>query len=935
MAECSLNLLLKKLTQEDDNLLSRVPADTEYICYELESMKSLFRVADAMEETSDASLNSWLKDVIDVVYDMEDALDRFKLHLARDHGNGFYASLRKTTRCISSLQARRRITSEMQKIRSRVADIVGSHRSYSMKNDIMAKDLNYTNSSSHMPKSRQTPSSIEEDNLVGIDGAKNRLINWLVRGESDREVVSVVGMGGLGKSTLASIVYDDAEVKKHFKLRAWITVSQSFKIEDLLKDLIQQLFRVPNKSAGHFEMVSEGEDKVKLITAINEFLRQRRYLIVLDDVWDTYAFDAFVRALPRNNFGSRILLTTRIVTVAAMKSPEKVYALNPLSPEDSWTLFCKKTFKNNSCPPHLEDVSEKILHKCEGLPLAIVTVSGVLAAKDQNRIDQWDMIHRTLGCNDSLMNLRSVLSLSYIDLPHYLKPCLLYFSVFPQDSLIKTSRLIRLWIAEGFVNEREGMTLEEVAEAYLTELIKRNLVQLVKATIDGRVKTCRIHELLHEIVISKARDQDFITIVNTQSKIWHGKFRRISLHDTIPNMQHIASQRLRSLLMFWAGDSLSPVFHSAFNQSRLLNVLDLEGAPLKEFPKEIVSLSLLKYLSLRNTKVNSIPRSIGKLQNLETLDLKHANVTELPDEILKLGKLRHLLVYRYEISSAYEIYTKNGFKPPALIGSQLKSLQKLCFVEVDQGGSLMQELAKLHNLRRLGIVKLKEKDGMALCSSIEKLMNLRALSITSMDESEIIDLESLSTPPRFLQRLYLAGRLQKLPDWIPSLESLVKVVLKWSKLSDDPIVSLQCLPRLVHLDLVQAYNAKELRFQHKGFQKLKFLGLNKLEKLEEIMVEKGAMPCLEKLIVQSCHSLQKVPVGIQHLVELKLVEFINMPIELIMKMDPNGEHGDYWKVEHVPEVHFSYWNNGNWDSFSLNSFRDDKHYGQSSHKNHY
>lgn len=118
--------------------------------------------------------------------------------------------------------------------------------------------------------------------------------------------------------------------------------------------------------------------------------------------------------------------------------------------------------------------------------------------------------------------------------------------------------------------------------------------------------------------------------------------------------------------------------------------------------------------------MNSIPRSIDKLQNLETLDLKHANVTELPDEILKLGKLRHLLVYRYEISSAYEIYTKNGFKPPALIGSQLKSLQKLCFVEVDQGGSLMQELAKLHNLRRLGIVKLKEKDGMALCSSIEK-----------------------------------------------------------------------------------------------------------------------------------------------------------------------------------------------------------------------
>ncbi|KAF2320507.1 hypothetical protein GH714_027837 [Hevea brasiliensis] len=880
-----------------------------------------------MEESSDTSLKSWLKKVIDVVYDMEDALDHFKLHLVRDRGHGFYASLLKITGCISSLQARHRIASEMLEIRSRVVDIAGSYRSYLMQNNIMEKDLNYTTSASHQPRTRETPStsSLEEDNLVGIEGAKEQLINWLVRGKFDREVVSVVGMGGLGKSTLVKLVYGDAEVMKHFELRAWVTVSQSFKIEELLKDIIQQISRVPNKSADHLEMDSEGEDKFKLITAINEFLRQKRYLIVLDDVWDTYAFDAFVRALPRNNCGSRILLTTRIVTVATMKSPEKVYALNPLSPEDSWTLFCKKTFKNNSCPPHLKDVSEKILHRCEGLPLAIVAVSGVLATKDESREDQWEMIHRTLVYDDSMLNLRRVLSLSYNDLPYFLKSCLLYFSVFPQNYRIKSARLVRLWIAEGFVNEREGMTLEEVAEAYLNELIMRNLVQVVEANIDGRVKTCRIHELLHEIVISKARDQEFITIVKSQSKILPEKFRRVSFHDTTPSIRHIASQQLRSLLMFWARDSLSesPVFYSSFNHSRLLNVLDLEGAPLKEFPQEIVSLSLLKYLSLRDTKVNSIPRSIGKLQNLETLDLKHAHVTELPAEILELQKLRHLLVYRYQISSDYEIYTKNGFKAPALIGSQ-KSLQKLCFIEANQGGNLMQELGKLNNLRRLGIVKLREQDGMALCSSIEKLMNLRALSITSMNESEIIDLESLSTPPTFLQRLYLAGSLQKVPDWIPALDSLVKVVLKWSKLSDDPLLSLQRLPRLVHLELVQAYDGKEFYFQQKGFQSLKLLGLSKLERLEEIKVEKGAMPCLQKLIVQSCHSLQKVPLGIQYLVKLKLLEFINMPIELIMKMDPNGEHGDHWKVKHIPEVHFSYWNNGNWDSFSLNSFRDDK-----------
>jgi disease resistance protein RPM1 len=346
-------------------------------------------------------------------------------------------------------------------------------------------------------------------------------------------------------------------------------------------------------------------------------------------------------------------------------------------------------------------------------------------------------------------------------------------------------------------------------------------------------------------------------------------------------------------------------------------VLDLQGAPLEIFPNEIVKLLLLKYLSLRATKIKSIPGSIRNLQNLETLDLKHACVTALPVEISQLQKLRHLLVYRYEIQSYAHINSKYGFKATAQIGS-LRFLQKLCFIEADHGGNeLMKELGRLNQLRRLGIVKFRRENGVALCSSIAKLTNLRALSITSIEEEEIIDLGSLSSPPPFLQRLYLTGRLEKLPHWISSLHSLAKVSLKWSQLREDPLESLQNLPYLVHLEFLQVYEGDTLHFKAGGFQKLKVLGLDNMDGLKTVTVEMGAMPLLEKLILQRCKLLHRLPSGIEHLNKLKLLEFFDMPVELITTMRPDIENGDYWKVASVPEINSTYWRDGGWDVYSL------------------
>jgi disease resistance protein RPM1 len=768
---------------------------------------------------------------------------------------------------------------------------------------------------------------LEEADLVGIEQPKKQLSDLLFKDESNRAVISIYGMGGLGKTTLAKQVYDDPKVKKHFRIHAWVNLSQYFKMEELLKDLVQQLYSVIGKPVPEAVGLMNS-DKVKEL--IKNLLLRSRYLIVLDDVWQVNVWDVVKLALPNNNRGSRVILTTRKRDIALYSRAElgKDFPLQFLPEQEAWSLFCRKTFQGNSCPPHLEEVCRKILKLCGGLPLAIVAISGALATRERSNIEEWQIVCRSFGSeikgNDKLEDMKKVLSLSFNELPYYLKSCLLYLSVFPEFHAIEHMRLIRLWIAEGFVNGEDGKTLEEVADSYLKELLNRSFLQVVEKTSDGRMKTCRMHDLLREIVNYKSRDQNFATIAKEQDMEWTEQVRRLSVIYSLHNVlkQNKTIFKLRSLLMFALSDPLNHFsIHDLCSSTgvKLLRVLDLQDAPLEAFPTEIVKLYLLKYLSLKNTKVKSIPSSIKKLQNLETLDLKHTYVTELPIEIAELKRLRHLLVYRYEIESYAHFHAKHGFKVAAPIGN-MQSLQKLCFIEVDQGsGALMVELGKLTQLRRLGIRKMRKEDGTALCSSIEKMIHLRSLSITAIKEDEIIDIHDISKPPQCLQQLYLSGCLEKFPQWIKSCNNLVKVFLKWSRLKEDPLMYLQGLPNLRHLEFLQVYVGETLHFNTKGFPSLKVLGLDDLQGLKYMIIEEGAMQGLKKLIIQRCGSFKHVPLGLEHLTKLKTIEFFDMPDELVISLLPNGGK-DYWRVQNVPTVYSTYWRDGGWDVYSLETF---------------
>lgn len=924
MAESAVGFLLERLAPVFDNkvtLFGEVQAEVLCLKGRLELIKAFLRAADALEE-SDEELKVWVKQVRDVAHEAEDLLDELELVQVNNHANGLSIYLR-----VRNMKARYRIAHELKSINSRMKTISSTDKRFLSKLHT-ASEASSSNYTGAWHDQRGDALLLDNTDLVGIDRPKKKLIGWLIKGCPGRKVISVTGMGGMGKTTLVKQAYDDPEVRKHFKACVWVTVSQSCEVEELLRDLAQKLFSEIRRPIPE-GLESMCSDTLKMI--IKDLLQRKKYLVVFDDVWHMYEWEAVKYALPNNNCGSRIMITTRksdLASISSIESNGNVYNLHPLKEDEAWDLFCRNTFQGHPCPSYLMDICKYILRKCGGLPLAIVAISGVLATKDKRRIDEWDMICRSLGAeiqgNGKLDNFKTVFNLSFNDLPYHLKYCFLYLSIFPEDYLIQRMRVIRLWIAEGFIEAKEGKTMEDVANDYLKELLNRNLIQVAETTSDGRVKTLRIHDLLREIIILKSKDQNFASIVKEQSVAWPEKIRRLSVHGRLPyRQQHRSASQLRSLFMFGVVENLSlgKLFPEGF---KLLGVLDYQDTPLKKFPVAVVDQYHLRYLSLRNTKVKMVPSHIiGTLHNLETLDLKETCVRELPVDILKLQKLRHLLVYRSKVKGYAQFYSKHGFKAPTEIGN-LQSLQKLCFVEANHdSGMIIRQLGKLSQLRRLGILKLREEDGKAFCLSIERLTNLHALSVTSEGENKVIDLTFLSSPPPFLQRLYLSGCLQELPSWIQSLHSLARLFLKWSCLKYDPLEYLQDLPNLAHLELLQVYDGDTLHFRCGKFKKLKVLGLGKFDGLKQVIVGKDAMPCLERLSIGRCELLKKVPSGIEHLTKLKVLEFFDMPDELIKTICPHGPGKDHFKVSHIPDVYSTYWRDDGWDVYSVDSFSRD------------
>ncbi|XP_019164375.1 PREDICTED: disease resistance protein RPM1-like isoform X2 [Ipomoea nil] len=901
MAEAAVEFLLDKLSaviSEEWSLLGGIKEDAEYIMNALSRLRAALRVADEREEM-DPQVKAWVKIVRELAYDTEDVLDEFQIRFGGRHtGRGFFTKMKNKFTSAKNLRAQHRLALALQKIKARISE-------NSQYQPILPTSTTGTvHNHNQQLHGRGDTSVPEESDLVGFENSKQSLIQLLVGAiDDDLRVHSVVGMGGLGKTTLVKKAYDDAQIIKHFQHRVWVTVSETFKIEELLKDAIKQLVKQTNQQLPQdFETMGFSQLKDFVISILSE----QRYIIVLDDVWSFVVWDAIKYAFPRQKFGSRIVITTRNSDIgrdACHETKGDVYELKLLSKEDSWELFCKKTFLSDSCPPHLVKIAEDIVNRCGGLPLAIVVIAGILATKGED-IAEWKSfqngVNLQLKTNDCRMeNLKNLLSLSYYDLPYHLKYCFLYFSIYPEDAKIEKNRLIRLWIAEGFVQENGDQVKEEVAEAYLNQLIHRNLIQIAEKSYAGKIIGLRVHDILREIILSKALEQNFAVILTGQNKEWSDKCRRLIIHRFDDDILKSTSSKshIRSLQFYNDNDevlvssSLSKLL--SFDYYIPLKVLDLSYTRLVKVPKEVFKLLHLKYLNLRDTGLRNVPKSIQALQNLEILDLKHTFVSKLPVEIGKLHKLRHLLVGFLFFGRAYAPFEIGG----------LVSLQKLCNIQAKttNGVSVVSEIGNLTQLRKLGVTNLRQEDGKELCSCIEKLTKLISLRLEAVVENEILDIQhSLSTIPLFLRTLKLKGRLERIPQWLSSLVSLTKLELVNSCVLEDPLLLLQDLPMLADLLLAKSYEGEGLCFKAGKFPKLKCLDIQFLMALKWIMVEEGAMPLLEDLCLRHCKLLEQVPAGIEHLSKLNSIEFNGMNGKLMLTLEPNGEN--YTKISHIPQI---------------------------------
>ena len=451
----------------------------------------------------------------------------------------------------------------------------------------------------------------------------------------------------------------------------------------------------------------------------------------------------------------------------------------------------------------------------------------------------------------------------------------MYFCNFPEDFSVTRGRLIRLWIAEGFIVEKVGQTLEQVADEYLDELVQMSLVHVNKCNFEGRVMSCRVYNLVRGFILSKSKKDNFFTVITKPHTNLDQKHRRLSLHScSTSTLQGKDFSHVRTFSIFGLDNHLESMARELFSKFKLLKVLDLEDASLEHFPKEVVKLFLLRYLSLRNTKIKSVPRSIKKLQNLMILDLRQTFVTTLPEEISEIHKLLYLLV-------SFQDKDKNHAAVGAEVSpgiGHLELLHKLSLIKANnKKGSIVEELGKLTELRKLGITELKKEDGKDLCASIAKMEHLTSLYVKSASIDEYLDLNYVDMFPQMINNLFLGGRLHNIPRWIRSLGGLCKIELKWSKLKNSPLEALGALPSLKELYLHDAYSGEVLEFGAEWFVELRILVIDQCSSLKIVVIQEPAMPKLQKLIIKNCNSLTMVRIAINTVTRLEEM----VPQELI------------------------------------------------------
>ncbi|CAA7400526.1 unnamed protein product [Spirodela intermedia] len=890
MADAVLGYVVQRvgdLLIDEAVFLYKVKDQVEWLKRELRAMECFLKDADTKSK-GDESVKNWVRDVREIAHQAEDLVESYVLDAERKRRRR--KSFILTTVCCrlpppNDFIVLHKFGNEIEAIRAKIDEINGRRSTYGIENlgGEPRRQIDKT-----VRERRRVVLHAPDTDLIGMDEEKDKILGHLLDGsKKKRSMISIVGMGGLGKTTLAKRVFNEARAK--FGHSVWIDVSQQYSPESLLRDILRKLTVTGVKE---LEEMTRAQCEEKLY----ETLEAENYLFVMDDVWDTEVWKILSRHLPDAQNGSRVLITSRSVDVARSADPSApLLELRLLSEEESGELLSKKAFPNQEnieavCSEPMRDVGKEIARNCGGLPLALVVLGGLLSTKDPS-LGAWRRLAETLvweNMEEGRVCL-DILALSYEDLPRHLKCCFLYFSSLPKDFKINVDKLIRLWIAEGFVERRAGETLEETAEGYLGELVQRCMVILVR---DDFWAKCRIHDLLHDFTCTEAKEVGFLVSHGIRddggASQLDSSVRRLSLQGAKGSYWDSKSTpRLRTLLSFGTRHEFGTNRTFPFLCLKLLRVVDLEGAPIAELPEQVGDLIHLRYLGLKDTEIDSLPSSLRKLRHLQCLNAEGTRIRTMPRVLWKIEALRQVIV-------------PDEVEAEVVEGGLLRNLQVLR--DVRAGRWIDSCFGSLTSLRELEISWIKDYHHPALSSWLPELPRLKKLGLRG---ESIPDCLWTSSSFSSLQVLTLGGEVRRPPQqsssggdqWPPNLTQLI---LWKTSLGQDSIAALEELPELKYLYLGPgSYKGNEMICSRGGFPQLESLVLDSLSPLERWVAEAGAMPRLRSLFI-SCKTLKMLPEGLQDMAALKRLVLWGMSPEICSRAEKEGE--DWPKIQHIPSI---------------------------------
>ncbi|XP_074332805.1 disease resistance protein RPP13-like [Apium graveolens] len=724
MVDATVSFAIEKLNDfisQEINTRRGVEDGIRWLKDELDYLQSFVSDAET-KQGMDQRISKWISSVRDVANEAVIILERINVlheehaapkHGVLDHLHSFIGLCKREAKLYQ-------IGKEIKSLKERIIEIKKRREEYGIAIIFATSKV--------LQKKRTLLRATSFENqvdVVGFEDDVNTLLAQLVSEDPSLSLISIHGMGGLGKTTLASKLYHSSELS-HFESRAWVCVSQDYNINDLLKTIIKSFM---GHESGH-ELDLLKMDKVDLLQHLRKLLLGRhRYLVVIDDIWDVEAWEKIKKAFPDKMNGSRVIITTRNKKVAQRVDDKCfVHKLRFLNENESWQLFCKRAKPTSN----LEKIGKEMVDKCRGLPLAIVVLSGLLLHKKS--YEAWSKVKdRIWGqLTDNSVEIQEILSLSYADLSFQMRQCFLYLARFPEDQTFEVHNLKLLWIAEEFISqadEKDGVVMEDVADKYLNELINRNLIQISTLLWNGQVLECRVHDLVRDLAIQKATEHKLLGIFDS-SKQHPSSIRllqqpRHAIYNGIGKYFELLGPssyvlKLRSLAVINETGRCIKVkeIKMMYTRFKYLKVLDLISVNSDGIPAEIGDLVLLKYLGLMGSHIISkplaIPPTIGKLKRLQTL---HGwSDYQFPKEICELKELRHLI---------FPYFSKRLAKGSLKIGSHQTKLQTLDSIWYEDWIQIYT--INLTNLRSLAIRDSSYNAHEYTLDSIANLTSLQTL----------------------------------------------------------------------------------------------------------------------------------------------------------------------------------------------------------------